>query len=99
MKHYSPTGRRNHGRTLSETSGYVRPERVNKWPISVTDVMMMIMMMRSVSKFESFLPFSRVSRDSSIITTQCELKVTEGKREAKKAFLSNPLNFILRLDD
>jgi len=24
MKYYSPTGRRNHG--------YVRPERVNKWP-------------------------------------------------------------------
>jgi hypothetical protein len=29
MKHYSPTGRRN--------SGYVTPERVNKWPNSMTD--------------------------------------------------------------
>jgi hypothetical protein len=36
MKHYSPTGRRNHGRPL-KTSGYVRPERVNKWPNSMTD--------------------------------------------------------------
>jgi hypothetical protein len=33
--------RRNHGRP----SGYVRPERVNKWPNSMTDVMMMMMMM------------------------------------------------------
>jgi hypothetical protein len=32
MKHYSPTGRR----TFEETSGYVRPERVNKWPNAMT---------------------------------------------------------------
>jgi hypothetical protein len=31
--------------TFEETSGYVRPERVNKWPNSVTDMMMMMMMM------------------------------------------------------
>jgi hypothetical protein len=29
MKYYSPTDRRNHGRLFEETSGYVRPERVN----------------------------------------------------------------------
>jgi hypothetical protein len=29
MKHYSPTGRKNHSRPL-------RPERVNKWPNSMT---------------------------------------------------------------
>ena len=29
---------------FEETSGYVRPERVNKWPNSMTDMMMMIMM-------------------------------------------------------
>jgi hypothetical protein len=38
MKHYSPTGRRNHGRPFEEISGYVRPERVNKWPNSMTDI-------------------------------------------------------------
>ena len=37
MKHYSPTSRRNHGRPFEETSGYVGPERVNKWPNSMTD--------------------------------------------------------------
>jgi len=31
MKHYSPTGRRNHGRpSKGLLAGYVRPERVNK---------------------------------------------------------------------
>ena len=37
-KHYSPSGRRNYGRPLKETSGYVRPERVNKWPNCMTDI-------------------------------------------------------------
>jgi len=37
MKYYSPTGRRNHGRSFEETSGYVRPERANKWPNSMAD--------------------------------------------------------------
>jgi hypothetical protein len=37
MKHYFPTGRRNYGRPL-KTFGYVRPERVNKWPNSMTDL-------------------------------------------------------------
>jgi hypothetical protein len=39
IKHYCPTGRRNHPnwqkeswQIFEETSGYVRPERVNKWP-------------------------------------------------------------------
>ena len=39
IKHYSPTGRRNHPnwqkeswQTFEETYVYVRPERVNKWP-------------------------------------------------------------------
>jgi hypothetical protein len=38
MKGYSPTGRKNHGRHLKRLSGYVRPERVNKWPNSMTDI-------------------------------------------------------------
>ena len=38
MKHYSPTGRRNYGQTFEETSGYVRPERINKWPNSMIDI-------------------------------------------------------------
>jgi hypothetical protein len=29
MKHYCRTGRWNRGRSVNETSGYVRPERVN----------------------------------------------------------------------
>ena len=37
MKRYSPTGRRNK-KTFEETSGYARPERVNKWPNSMTDI-------------------------------------------------------------
>jgi hypothetical protein len=38
MKYYSPTGRRNHGRPLKETSGHVRPERVNNGPNSMKDI-------------------------------------------------------------
>ena len=38
MKHYSPTGRKDSWQTFEETSGYVRPERVNKWPKSMTDI-------------------------------------------------------------
>jgi hypothetical protein len=34
MKHYSPTGSRNHGRP----SGFVIPEGVNKWPNCMTDI-------------------------------------------------------------
>jgi len=30
--------------TFEETSGYVRPERVNKWPNSMTYMMMMMIM-------------------------------------------------------
>jgi hypothetical protein len=40
MKRYSPTGRRNHGRPLKRLLDklfYMRPERVNKWPNSMTD--------------------------------------------------------------
>jgi len=37
MKHYSPTGRRK-WKTSEETSRYVRPEQVNKWPNSMTDI-------------------------------------------------------------
>jgi hypothetical protein len=37
-KHYSPTGRRNSWQNFEETSGYVRPEQVIKWPKSMTDI-------------------------------------------------------------
>jgi len=37
MKYYSPLGRRNHD-IFEETSGYVRPERGNKWPNSMKDI-------------------------------------------------------------
>ena len=37
MKHDSPTGRSNNG-DLQETSGFMSPERVNKWPNSMTDI-------------------------------------------------------------
>jgi len=30
---------------FEETSGYVRPQRVSKWPIYLTYMMMMVMMM------------------------------------------------------
>ena len=46
MKHCFPTGRRIYGRP--ETSGYVRPERVNKWPNSMTYMIMMMMYLRRV---------------------------------------------------
>jgi hypothetical protein len=29
--------------TFEDTSGYLKPERVNKWPISMTDIYMMMM--------------------------------------------------------
>jgi len=37
MKHYSPTGRRNHGRPLKRLLD-TRPERVKKWPNSMKDI-------------------------------------------------------------
>jgi len=37
MKHY-PTWQKESWQTFEETSGYVRPERVNKWPNSMTDI-------------------------------------------------------------
>jgi hypothetical protein len=41
MKHYSPNWQKESWQTSEETSRYVRPERVNKWPNSMTDMMMM----------------------------------------------------------
>jgi len=38
VKHYSPTRRRNHGRPLKRLLDTLRPERVNKWPNSMTDI-------------------------------------------------------------
>ena len=38
MKHYCPTGRRNHGRPLKSLLDTRRPERVNKWPNSMKDI-------------------------------------------------------------
>jgi len=32
LKNHRATDRRNEGRPLKETSVYVRPERVNRWP-------------------------------------------------------------------
>jgi len=37
-KHYFPNLQKESWQTFEETSGYVRPERVNKWPISMTDI-------------------------------------------------------------
>jgi len=33
-----PNWQKESWQTFEETSGYVRPERVNKWPNSVTDI-------------------------------------------------------------
>ena len=38
MKHYSPKWQKESWQTSEETSRYVRPERVNKWPNSMTDI-------------------------------------------------------------
>jgi hypothetical protein len=32
--------------TFEETSGHVRPEWINKWPNSMTDILMMIIMIK-----------------------------------------------------
>jgi hypothetical protein len=37
MKHYFP-GQKELWQTFEEASGYVRPERVNKWPKSITNI-------------------------------------------------------------
>ena len=37
-----PNWQKESWQTFEETSGYVRPERVNKWPNSMTYMMMMI---------------------------------------------------------
>ena len=37
--------------TFERTSGYVRPERVNKWPSCIADMMMMMMM---ITKYKVF---------------------------------------------
>ena len=33
-----PNWQKESWQTFEETSGYVRPERVNKWPNSITDI-------------------------------------------------------------
>jgi hypothetical protein len=38
MKHYSPNWQKESWQAFEETSGYARPERVNKWPNSMTDI-------------------------------------------------------------
>ena len=38
MKPYSPNWQKELWQTFEETSGYVRPERVNKWPNCMTDI-------------------------------------------------------------
>jgi hypothetical protein len=38
MKHYSPNWQKELWQTFEENSRYVRPERVNKWPNSMTDI-------------------------------------------------------------
>ena len=37
-----PNWQKESWQTFEETSRYVRPERVNKWPNSMTDMMMMM---------------------------------------------------------
>ena len=48
MKQYFPTGRRDCGKPVKRP-GYVRPERVNKWPNSMTDMMMIIIIMTTTT--------------------------------------------------
>ena len=38
MKHYSPNWQKESWQTSEESSRYVRLERVNKWPNSMTDI-------------------------------------------------------------
>ena len=38
MKHYSPDWHKESWQTSEETSRYVRPERVNRWPNCMTDI-------------------------------------------------------------
>ena len=38
MKRYYTNWQKESWQTFEETSGYVRPERVNKWPNSMTDI-------------------------------------------------------------
>jgi hypothetical protein len=47
MKHF-PNWQKESWQTVEETSESVRPERVNKWPNSISDMMMMMMMMMVV---------------------------------------------------
>jgi hypothetical protein len=42
MKTLFPNWQKESWQTFEQTSGYMRPERVNKWPNSMTDMMMMI---------------------------------------------------------
>ena len=43
-----PNWQKESWQSFEETSGYVRPERVNKWPNSMTDMMKMMMMMTMI---------------------------------------------------
>ena len=43
---------------LEETSGYVRPERVNKWPNSMRYMMMMMMMMMMILSGRKYILMS-----------------------------------------
>jgi hypothetical protein len=51
IKHYIPSWQKESWQIFEKTSGYVRPERVNKWPNSMTYMMMRMMMVMIMMKF------------------------------------------------
>jgi len=51
-----PNWQKESWQTSEETSRYVRPERVNKWPNSMTDRQMMMMMMIDLRTNRDYCP-------------------------------------------
>jgi hypothetical protein len=82
MKHYFPTGRRNHGRPL-KTSGYMRLEWVNKWPNS----------MRYMIKMRSHF-FTKLSVPTNLPQVFCTVFYITGRWPGQpKNVIANAANF------
>jgi hypothetical protein len=56
-----PNWQKKSWQTFEETSGYVRPERVNKWPNSTTDMMIMMMMKNHIAASKKVCSYYNIS--------------------------------------
>jgi hypothetical protein len=47
-----PTWQKESWQTFEETARYARPERVNKWPNSMTDILLLLLLLLKIVELE-----------------------------------------------